>query len=120
MAALGGHWLDLFAQCGAGYSRTTGCFSVQETAAFGDDVGQFLHQCDGPMEIVDWQQKLEARTVGYDGSEVYTAERPALIGVGGSVNAAAVSTAFVRDALLDPSLVWRLDRPNSERPRNHL
>ena len=62
------------------------------------------------MEEVDWAQKLEARTVGYDGAEVYTAERLDLericaalppAGVGGLVNAADVSTGFVREALLD-------------------
>ena len=42
------------------------------------------------------------------------------IEVGGSVNAADVSTGFVRDALLDPSLVWRLEPPESERPRTPL
>ena len=68
------------------------------------------------MENVDWNQKLQARTVGYDGAEVYTAECLDLdricatlppVGLGGLVNAADNSTGFVREALLDPSLVLK-------------
>ena len=68
------------------------------------------------MEEVDWDQKLQARTVGYDGAKVYTAECLDLervcdalppVGLGGLVNAADVSTGFVREALLDPSLVLK-------------
>ena len=39
-----------------------------------DEVSQFFHQCGGVMEEVDWDRKLQSRTVGYDGAEVYTAE----------------------------------------------
>ena len=89
------------------------------------EVAQCLHRCDGHMEAVDWQQKLKARTIGYDGSEVHTAElvelsrfRAALlpVGIGGSVNSATISTGFVRDALLDPSLVLRLEPPENDLP----
>ena len=38
------------------------------------EVSQFFHQCGGVMEEMDWDQKLQARTVGYDGAGVYTAE----------------------------------------------
>ena len=38
------------------------------------EVSQFFHQCGGVMVEVDWNQKLQARTVGCDGAEVYTAE----------------------------------------------
>ena len=78
------------------------------------EVNQFSHQCGGFMEEVDWNQKLQARTVGYDGAVVYTAECVNLVricealppvGLGGLVNAADISTGFVREALLDPSLV---------------
>ena len=80
------------------------------------EVSQFFQQCGGVMEEVDWDQKLQARTVGYDGAEVYTAECLDLrricdalppVGLGGLVNAADVSTGFVREALLDPSLVLK-------------
>ena len=79
------------------------------------------------MEEVDWAQKLQACTVGYDGAEVYTAERLDLericaalppARVGGLVNAADVSTGFVRDAFLDPSLVLRSDALEDDRPRD--
>ena len=74
---------------------------------------------------VDWAHKLQARTVGYDGAEVYSAERLDLerisvalppAGVGGLVNAADVSTVFEREALLDPSLVLKTDAQEDERP----
>ena len=61
------------------------------------EVSQFFHQCGGVMKEVDWDQKLQARTVGYDGAEVYTAECLDLkricdalppAGLGGLVNAA--------------------------------
>ena len=63
----------------------------------------------------------------YDGAEVYTAERfdlericPAVppAGVGGLVNAADVSTGFVRDALLDPSFVLKPNAEEDECPRD--
>ena len=79
-----------------------------------------MNQCGGVMGEVDWDQKLQARTVGYDGAEVYTAECLHLVrvcdalppvGLGGLVNAADVSTGFAR-ALLDPSLVLEANLPN--------
>ena len=80
------------------------------------EVSQFFHQCGGVMGEVDWDQKLQARTVGYYGAEVYNAEcldlkricdalPPAVLG--GLVNAADVSTGFLREALLDPILVLK-------------
>ena len=97
------------------------------------EVSQLSHQCGRKFEV-DWEQKQRARTLGYDGAEVYTAERLDLericaavppAGVGGLVNAADVSTGFVRDALLDPSLVLKPNvsgrrtppRPNDLGPR---
>ena len=91
------------------------------------EVSQFLHQCGGVMEEVDWNQKFQARTVGYDGAEVYTAERLDLEGLcaavpppglGGLVNAADVSTGFVRDALLNPGLVLKENPQESVRPKD--
>ena len=81
------------------------------------------------MEEVDWNQKLKARTVGYDGAEVYTAECLDLericvalppVGLGGLLNAADISTGFVRDALLDPSLVLKENSPEIVRPKDPM
>ena len=61
------------------------------------------------MEEADWDQKLQVRTVGYDGAEVYNAKCLDLkricdalppAGLGGLVIAADVSTGFAREALL--------------------
>ena len=82
------------------------------------EVSQFVHQCGGVMEEVDWDHKLQARTVGYDGAEVYTAacldlERicAALPRLGGLVNTADISTGSVREPLLDPRLVPKENPP---------
>ena len=38
-------------------------------------VALFLYQCDRPLEAVDSQLKVKARTLGYDAPEAHTAER---------------------------------------------
>ena len=79
------------------------------------------------MKEVDWEQKLHAHKPGCDETEVYTAESLDLericaalppAGLGGLVNAADVSTGFVRDALLDLSLVLKPNAQEDERSRD--
>ena len=93
------------------------------------EVSQFFHQCGGVMEEVDWDQKLQARIVGYDGAEVCTAECLDLkricdalppAGLGGLVNAADVSTGFVREALMDPSLALKSNLLELDRPKDPM
>ena len=75
----------------------------------------------------DWEQKLHPHTLSYNRAKVYTTERLdlericaalPLAGVGGLVEALDVSTGFVRDALLDPSLVLKPNVQEDERPRD--
>ena len=93
------------------------------------EVSQHFHQCGGVMEEVDWDQKLPARTVGYDGAQVYTAECLDLericaalppAGWRGLVNAADVSTGFIGDALLSPSLVMKENPQEIDRSKDPM
>ena len=61
-------------------------------------------------------ESIQARTVGNDRAEVYTAECLELericaalspVGLGGLVNAADISTGFAGEALLGPGLVLK-------------
>ena len=66
------------------------------------------------IEKEDWEAVIHSRSVGYDGDEVGHAERltvaqvlPTLppAGVAGSLDADLLATGFVKEALVDPSLV---------------
>jgi len=74
----------------------------------------FLEVHSGSIGDQDWKTMLAAKSVGYDGEEVHSAEMMTLEqivaalppkGVAASVEAADVATGFVRECLLDPELV---------------
>ena len=76
------------------------------------------------MEEVHWAQKLQVRTVGYDGAEVYTAERLDLEGICAELPPAGVG-GFV-STVLGEKLFWirtcvlKINAQEDERPRDPM
>ena len=125
-------WSQLAAWCRAGCTRPA-CLlcttqqSTRKSFGFAGRRTQSILSSVWEKYEGDWEQKLHAHTLSYNRAKVYTTERLDLericaalppAGVGGLVEALDVSTGFVRDALLDPSLVLKPNVQEDERPRD--